>query len=290
MRTIRMENVVSFAQAIPNILLESEAIMAGNGLSARVVLVGLATTVLATGLYFIWAGGASGDGGCVGLQGREYTVYFGWTGGLSSFRLIDQRTASEEQDPQLKALALNQAKAIVPEILRRANINDGRGSFRLAMRGCEPHLVQWTDAKLPEVSEFISSAGFWDLQNVRRILAGGMSVNARDLMTGQTALMAVVVDPNTAPRDVLRNLTFKPDPQTLDFLLQAGANPNIAREDGTTALMLAAWHGRYDAVKRLLRAGADPNAKSEQGETAAGIALARGHHRVTDLLKTPTKK
>lgn len=38
----------------------------------------------------------------------------------------------------------------------------------------------------------------------------------------------------------------------VDMLLEAGADINIQDEDGSTALMCAAEHGRIDIVKHLL--------------------------------------
>ena len=45
--------------------------------------------------------------------------------------------------------------------------------------------------------------------------------------------------------------------EATELLLQAGANPNKADNDGVTALMRAVHKGRTEAIELLLQAGAD---------------------------------
>mmetsp|Transcript_38 Transcript_38/g.78 ORF Transcript_38/g.78 Transcript_38/m.78 type:complete len:261 (+) Transcript_38:23-805(+) len=61
-------------------------------------------------------------------------------------------------------------------------------------------------------------------------------------------------------------------PQMAAYLLEQGANPNIARNDGFTPLMFAADSGSASMTKALLRAGADVSMTNEYGETALIIA------------------
>src|SRR5262249_23675087 len=63
----------------------------------------------------------------------------------------------------------------------------------------------------------------------------------------------------------------------LDTLVAAGADPNSATVNGTTALMFAAASGKADAVKLLLEKGAKVDAKENtRGETALMFAAAAG--------------
>jgi hypothetical protein len=48
----------------------------------------------------------------------------------------------------------------------------------------------------------------------------------------------------------------------VQLLIDLGAEVNVAQEDGTTPLHLAALYGRVNAVKALLKAGVDVNAKT----------------------------
>jgi len=81
------------------------------------------------------------------------------------------------------------------------------------------------------------------------------------------------------------------------LLLDAGADPNVATTQGTTALMAASginWipgqtfsHSEADyveAVKVCLDRGADPNAKNSLGLTAMHGAANRGWESVIQIL------
>jgi ankyrin repeat protein len=63
------------------------------------------------------------------------------------------------------------------------------------------------------------------------------------------------------------------------------ADPNKARSDGVTALMLAAQNGHEQVALVLLEAKADPNKARPNGVTALMIAAQHGHEQVVVLLK-----
>ena len=54
--------------------------------------------------------------------------------------------------------------------------------------------------------------------------------------------------------------------------IKSGANVNAKKNDGETALMVAALNGHTVTVKALIQAGADVNAKNNKGETALMFA------------------
>jgi ankyrin repeat protein len=58
------------------------------------------------------------------------------------------------------------------------------------------------------------------------------------------------------------------DRHQLEKLLAKGVDPSSADEDGTTALMAAAFAGQVGAVRNLLEAGADPDIQDVSGMTA----------------------
>ena len=61
----------------------------------------------------------------------------------------------------------------------------------------------------------------------------------------------------------------------LDLCLSAGAVHTTTQRDGRNALMLAAWRGHADAVKRLLEVDAIPGAAGASGcKWEAGAAVA----------------
>src|SRR5205085_10263785 len=74
------------------------------------------------------------------------------------------------------------------------------------------------------------------------------------------------------------------DTDTLKSLLATKDNMELRREDGKTALMLAAAHGHKTLVPFLLSAGAVIGEWDRGGETALMLAAANGHESVVNLL------
>ena len=68
-------------------------------------------------------------------------------------------------------------------------------------------------------------------------------------------------------------------------LLKAGADPNGARWDGETTLMIAAEAGSVEVVEMLIAQGADVNAvESRKGQTALMWAAAENYSDVVHAL------
>jgi ankyrin repeat protein len=96
---------------------------------------------------------------------------------------------------------------------------------------------------------------------------GSTVINARDQSTGQTALFTVVQ---------------RRDEVWLRFLLDQGANPNIAAYNGATVLGLAVNLGWVEGAERLLNKGANINDKTDTGETPLINAV---HQRNIPLIR-----
>jgi len=95
---------------------------------------------------------------------------------------------------------------------------------------------------------------------------GTQVINTRDITTGDTGLHIVA-----QRRDTL----------WIRFLLQRGADPNIANKQGTTPLQIATTLGHIDGVEELIKRGADVNVTDRQGETPLISAV---HQRNKDLI------
>ena len=67
-------------------------------------------------------------------------------------------------------------------------------------------------------------------------------------------------------------------------LLDAGADPNYALLSGETSVMTAARAGQTGLVALLLAEGADPNARATRGQTALMWAAAQRHPEVVEVL------
>jgi uncharacterized protein len=100
---------------------------------------------------------------------------------------------------------------------------------------------------------------------------GSVIINTRDGSTGQTALH-IVID--------------RRDSTWLGYLLQKGANPNLADKQGTTPLMLATQLNFIDGIDWLVRKKAQVDQTNRAGETALILAVQlRNGEAVRALLK-----
>jgi uncharacterized protein len=100
---------------------------------------------------------------------------------------------------------------------------------------------------------------------------GSVIINTRDSSTGQTALH-IVVD--------------RRDSTWLGYLLQKGANPNLADKQGTTPLMLATQLNFIDGIDWLVSKKAQVDQTNRAGETALILAVQlRNSEAVRALLK-----
>jgi ankyrin repeat protein len=100
---------------------------------------------------------------------------------------------------------------------------------------------------------------------------GTVIINTRDGTTGETALHLVIQ---------------RRDSTWLSYLLQKGANPNLADKKGTTPLMLATQLGYVDGIDWLTRKKAQVDQANRAGETALILAVQlRNSEAVRALLK-----
>lgn len=98
---------------------------------------------------------------------------------------------------------------------------------------------------------------------------GTTIVNTRDLSSGETALHYVVQ---------------RRDEVWTRFLLQRGANPNIADRNGITPLTIAAGLGFVEGVEQLVKAGARVDTTNAAGETPLIAAVHRRDGAIIRLL------
>lgn len=98
---------------------------------------------------------------------------------------------------------------------------------------------------------------------------GTTIVNAREISSGETALHAVVQ---------ARDLTW------VKFLLQRGANPNIADKNGVYPIQIAAQLGFIEGVERLIKGGAEVDVSDSTGETPLISAVHRRDLKMVELL------
>ena len=77
---------------------------------------------------------------------------------------------------------------------------------------------------------------------------------------------------------------FRDSLETVQALIEAGANVNTKNNRGETALHLATIHGYTGRVETLIEAGAKMNIKNNDGETALSIAAFYGRTSIVEAL------
>ena len=100
------------------------------------------------------------------------------------------------------------------------------------------------------------------IENVKLLIAAKADVNAR-MGWNRTALYFVASQKN---------------PELMNVLLKAGADPNIADDQGVTPLMEAVKAGQTENVKLLIAAKAEVNAMAHRRPEASAIGYALENH------------
>lgn len=116
---------------------------------------------------------------------------------------------------------------------------------------------------------FLKAVQDRDITKVDELLGkpGSVLINSRDITTGRTALH-IAAD--------------RRDAVWLAYLLNRGANPNIADRRGVTPLMRASQLGFFDGIQHLVSKGARVDAANETGETPLILAV---HRRDTAMMR-----
>jgi len=116
---------------------------------------------------------------------------------------------------------------------------------------------------------FLKAVQDQDINKADELLGkpGSTLINSRDITTGRTGLH-IAAD--------------RRDAAWLAYLLNRGANPNIADRRGVTPLMRASQLGFFEGVQHLVTKGARVDAPNETGETPLILAV---HRRDTAMMR-----
>lgn len=123
----------------------------------------------------------------------------------------------------------------------------------------------------PAARELIGAAARGDLTDVRRLLAAGAEVDARDA-SGRTAITAAADSEH---------------PAVVRALVDAGADVDLQDDDRSNPLLLCGENGNVALLREVLRGRPDLRATNRFGGTALIPASDRGHvEMVRALLQT----
>jgi ankyrin repeat protein len=113
-------------------------------------------------------------------------------------------------------------------------------------------------------------AAVYDHVNILEILLeNGVDINSSSEGKGLTALMVAIINDNH---------------ESLNYLLEQGADTEKANKEGWTALMLAAAGNKITIVNILLSCGAEVNTRNIQNVTPLHLAVYYGHVELVELL------
>jgi Ankyrin repeats (3 copies) len=246
--------------------------------------------------------------GCnVGLwPSGSYTLSFVWDGTL---RQID--VMRERYDQKLPAgvrervVVLHEAKPLIAEQLRRANLTKARGVLRLGLPSPPPYTSFLLDFQIvnPSFSDLDAAVEQEDIARITELISRDHNVNQRELLGESTvlyqaaagrklrsmqALLKLGADPNIPDLwggTPLRIAVLADSKASVELLIGAGAKIDHADENGVTPLMMAADMDRVAILELLLQAGANPNLKAANGKTAVMFARDAGHTQAVAILE-----
>ncbi len=167
--------------------------------------------------------------------------------------------------------------------------------------------TNWADLNYEDNETLAYAILRCDLPEIARLLAGGtvnpnwisekhrmphlsLAAYSGDLLAAQMlvehgALVNMAAENGSTP---LMIAAQKRHGQIVKYLLSCGANVNDVSKNGMTALMCASKKGYQDVVDLLLHSGADSHLKMKAGFTAKDFARVNGHYHLIQLFeRTP---
>ena len=165
----------------------------------------------------------------------------------------------------------------------RASQNGSEQTFSLQL-GAQVALSGAVAIRVYE-QPLVRAVGENDIEEVRRLIATGVDVNAREEVDRTTPLMVAVQNGslemarllldfgakinarNSEKQTALMQLDEDATRELVELLIDNGAKVDLKDEDGTTALIFAANWANADVLAELIRAGANVDEKDNEGDT-----------------------
>lgn len=134
------------------------------------------------------------------------------------------------------------------------------------LRGDECFIAQ-RQAQVYEGDTALHAAAFtYDIEIARELIARGADIRARNRRGAEPLHAAIIGGPGATDWNPARQRAV------VNYLIDAGADPNAAAMGGVTPLHRAVRNRCSAVVDALLRRGADPRAINDHGSTPTDLA------------------
>ena len=196
---------------------------------------------------------------------------------LTTLVLLTSPVWSDSYDDIILAVKLGNNRTISALMQRGMPVNssDNQGNTLLILAVREQH---------PQTVDLLIKAGAnVNLRNRNGDSALGWATLREDTTTAKKLLKAGAKLNHDGWTPIMY-AAYKSLPSMMDLYLHAGADPNLATENGITALMLATLQDCINCVKSLLSNSVLIDEQNSSGETALDIARKKGFQDIYKLL------
>ena len=119
-------------------------------------------------------------------------------------------------------------------------------------------------------------------QEFHKVCKYGSLQDLEDLFTNSKVTPSYIADDGTTL--LMCAVDIGAQAEIVSAFIRLGADVNARKENGWTALMIAAQKDHPEVIKALINSGADVNAREENGWTALMIAVQEDHPEVIKAL------
>ena len=119
-------------------------------------------------------------------------------------------------------------------------------------------------------------------QEFHKVCKYGSLQDLEDLFTNSKVTPSYIADDGTTL--LMCAVDIGAQAEIVSAFIRLGADVNARKENGWTALMIAAQKDHPEVIKALINSGADVNAREENGWTALMIAAQKDHPKVIKAL------